>query len=190
MRLAFPGSNDVLDANASYEQCIANQRTMASPGHSLGTHQHAALARRQFQHLLNVLCELRRFHVIRVTAKREILPAGVDGIVPRVTQSAQTQQMRIANIERAQRFAEGFAIELRIVTRSRHGPYIEYAHNVIGFEQIDESVERPIRVPDRADKPLVQFGVASRRSVGRRRKGEFRYDLGSKANATRRPVNA
>ena len=116
MRLAFLGSNDVLDANAPNKKCVANQRPMASPGNRFGTHQRAALAGRQFRDPLNVLGELRRLHVIRIAAKREIVPAGVEGIGSRVAQSPETRKMRIADIKRAQGFSECLAIELRIVT--------------------------------------------------------------------------
>jgi len=69
MRLAFPKRNDVLDANASNQKCVANQRSMASPGNRFGTHQGAALTARQFHHPFHVLGELRRLHVIRIAAK-------------------------------------------------------------------------------------------------------------------------
>ena len=167
MRLAFPGSNDVLDANTPNKKCVANQRPMASPGNRFGTHQRAALAGRKFRDPLNVLGELRRLHVIRIAAKREIVPSRVDGIGSRVAQSPKTRKMRIANIERAQGFSECLAIELGIVTRLRHCPHIEYPHDLIGSEQIDEGADRPIRVPDRADKRLIQFDVASRRALSR-----------------------
>ena len=69
MRLASLRPNDVLHANASYEKCVANQRPMTSPRNSFGAHQHAMLDGRQVHDPLDVLCELRRLHVIRITAE-------------------------------------------------------------------------------------------------------------------------
>ena len=135
MRLAFPGSDDVLDANAPDEKCVPNQRPMEAPGNRFGTHQRAALADREFRDPLNVLAELRQLHVIRIAAKREIVPAGVEGIGSRVPQPAKTGKMRITQC---------FSIELRIVARSWHGSHVKHPHNVIGPKQIDEGIDRPI----------------------------------------------
>jgi len=69
MRLALPGPNDVLDTNAANKECVANQRSMASPRYRFGTHQRTALTGRHVHHPFNVLGELRRLHVIGVATK-------------------------------------------------------------------------------------------------------------------------
>ena len=88
---------------------------MAAPGDRFGTHQRAPLAGCQFRDPLNVLGKLRRLHVIRIAAKREIVPAIVEGIGSRVAQSPKTWKMRIADVKRAHGFRECLAVELRIV---------------------------------------------------------------------------
>jgi len=114
--LAFPGSDDVFDANAPNEKCIADQRSVAAPGDRFGTHQRAALAGRQLRDLFDILGELRRLHVIRIAAKRKIVPPGVAGIGACVAQSTETRKMCIADRKRAQRFRERLAVELGVVT--------------------------------------------------------------------------
>lgn len=77
MRFAFFRSDDVLDLNASNQECVADQRSMTTPGNSLGAHQDTALGAGELRNPFNVLVELWRLHVIRIASKREIAPAQI-----------------------------------------------------------------------------------------------------------------
>ncbi len=162
MRSALSRANDVLDVNTSNKKRVADQRPVASPGNRFGTHQRTALAGRDFLDPLNVLGELGGLHVIRIAAKREIVPAGVGGIGAGVAQAPKTRKVRISDSERAQGRCERLAVEVGIVPRPRHGSHVEYSQNLVGREQIDKIAQRPIRVPDCADQRLVQIDVAPR----------------------------
>ena len=69
-----------------------------------------------------------------------------------MAQSPKTRKMHVADGKRVQGLAERLAIELRIVARPWYGPYIDYPRNLVRPEQIDESADWPVRVPDRADE--------------------------------------
>ena len=164
--LPFPRSQDVLDANASNEQRVANQRSVTAPGNRFGTHQRTSFTGRQLDHLFDVLRELRRLHVIRVATKRPVFPAGVRGIGSRVAQASEARKMHVADHTRIQRFAERLLVEVRIVARPRNGPDVDDPRNFVGGEQIGESIDRPIGVPDGADEQVIHFETTRRGPEG------------------------
>lgn len=132
--------NNVLDANASHKERVRDHRPMTAPRNCFGAHQDTTLSARQFRDPLNILCELRGLHIIRITSKREVVPAGVGRISTRVAQASEAGKMGIGNSGYLEGRGECIAIELRIMTRPWHGPHVKYPHNLIAPEQIDECV--------------------------------------------------
>lgn len=88
---------------------------MTPPRHRFGAHYDDLILVRQLDQLFEGLVKLRRLHVICIAAKRGVLPAGVEGIACRVTQTAEFCHVPIAYARGFQRGGQGVAIELRIV---------------------------------------------------------------------------
>jgi len=79
--LAAGGGQDMLDLDSARDQCIGDQRPVASPGHGFRAHDRRRTAGCKFQELGQIFSERRSLHVIRVAAKAGVFPAGVDGIL-------------------------------------------------------------------------------------------------------------
>src|ERR1035437_1574630 len=127
---------------------------MTAPGNRFGAHQDTTLSARQVCYPLDVVGKLRRLHVIRIAAKRQIAPTGVWRIRSRVAQSSEARKMHIGNFNRVQCCGERVLIELGIVARPRHSPHIKRSDNPIALEQIEECIEWSTGMADRADKRL------------------------------------
>ena len=70
-------ADDFLDPDPSGDQCVSDQRAMAAPRHSLGTHHRETLPLRSFDESLDGCAECGRLHVVGVTPERSVPPAGV-----------------------------------------------------------------------------------------------------------------
>jgi len=84
MWLNARGAQDIQHFYATREQCIADEGTVASPGDGLRAHDCRRFMGGGFEEGLKPTSELRSLHVIRITAKRCIPPAAIDGIGPRL----------------------------------------------------------------------------------------------------------
>src|ERR1035437_5759327 len=94
--------NNILDANAPHKKRVADHRAMTAPGNRFGPHQDTTFSARQVCDPLEVVGKLRRLHVIRVAAKRQIAPTGVWGIRSRVAQPSEARKMHIGYFNRVQ----------------------------------------------------------------------------------------
>jgi len=148
-------SYDVQYPVAPHHERIADKRPVAPPRHRLGAHQCARLRFRQLHRPLEPLFKFLRPHVIGESAKARIVPAEVSRIRLGVPQSAQLFQVNIRNSRGTQLRPERIAIELRIVTRARHGADIDYATNPIRFEKLNELRERARGMSDSENRLLL-----------------------------------
>jgi hypothetical protein len=114
-----PGANtagNLTCIDASRQQRIRNQRSVATPRHRLCAHEHDALLSCQVNAILQAVFELLGLHVIGITAKAGIAPPGVRGAGPRTAQAAQARHVLIVNLPAVQSWGQLLAIELRIVS--------------------------------------------------------------------------
>lgn len=139
---------DVRRSNPAHEQCVGDQRSMAAPRHGFRTHQRQTLLFRQVDQFIDGGVELRCLHVVGVTAERKVSPPLVRRVRRGATQTTETGSVPITDSDRGQRGGQVFPIELRVVSRPRHGANIDHASDAMRFEQSDELRDRPRRVTD------------------------------------------
>ena len=157
MRLTPLRIGQLFDLHAVHQQRISDERAVAAPGYGLRAHERQLLVRRGSHDLLEAGGESGALHVVGVAAKREIAPAGVRGIRSRFTQPAERRHVRIADTRRLQRVGQRVAVELRVVTRARHGAHVDqplhavYRHGVVPLlaEQLARGELRPVSLFDR-----------------------------------------
>ena len=85
MNLASRRTHDVFRVNSTNQQGIGDERTMTAPRNRFGAHQDTTFGTCQVRDPLNVVGELWRLHVVGIAPKREIVPAGIGRIGPRMT---------------------------------------------------------------------------------------------------------
>lgn len=74
------GIEDMHHFESSSAQHIGEQRSVTPPPHRFRTHQCRACGHCHFEQRSQTVGKLRAGHVIGVTAKREVAPAGIRGI--------------------------------------------------------------------------------------------------------------
>src|SRR4029077_8331204 len=105
---------------------------MTTPGHRLRAHRRAALPRAELQQTVQSFLKFFGLHVIRIAAKAGVTPARVYGIRASMAQAAEFFEMRVGNALMLERFSQRLAIELRIMSRPRNGPYV---HQLVRSEE-------------------------------------------------------
>ena len=98
MRLTVALAENIFDRNASREQRIADQRTVAAPGHGLGAHDRGRLFGRTFQKSRQPRLKLLGLHVIRVAAKRQVRPGSIPRIFRGVPQASEVFEVEIRDL--------------------------------------------------------------------------------------------
>jgi len=89
----------------------------------------------------NAFPEFLVLHVIGVTAKRRVAPCAVTRVRFRFSSSAKLGEMFVAYSVGAQRFRQGFPVELRITLRPRPRPHVGQQLDSALFQQCDEAVD-------------------------------------------------
>lgn len=107
------------DGNFLDRERVRDERTVTAPGYSFGAHDHGFLLARELDEPLERLFEFGRLHIVGVTAKRRIAPAGIRGIGAGVAQATEFTEMNVADSRAAQFRGQSAAVELRIVARPR-----------------------------------------------------------------------
>src|ERR1017187_8969667 len=115
---------------------------MASPRYRFGAHDCRRRLRGEMDEFVQVLLERGRLHVIRKSAKPSVAPGGVDGIAPRMTQSAKPWQMLINDSRVLQTAGQIFLVELRVVPRTRDGSDIHQLPDAVRVQNTDELIDR------------------------------------------------
>ena len=131
MRLRSRCADDFLDPDPSSDQRVSDQRAMAAPRHGLGTHHRETLPLRSFDENLDGCAESGRLHVVCVTPKRRVPPAGVCRMRIRAAKPAQGSNVFVIDLGFLQRLRQVLAIELRIASRARHGTYVDDQLDVV-----------------------------------------------------------
>jgi len=143
------GTHDVPNRYSTDLQRIGDQRTMASPGHCLGTHDRDRLLLSGRDETLERRFKLGSLHIIRVAPEGSVPPARVGGIRPGVAQPSQILHLHVGDSRNPQGIGQYVAIELRIVPRLRDGPYVRQPLDAIRLKHSDERFDRASRMADR-----------------------------------------
>ena len=80
-----------------------------------------------------------------------------------MAQTAERGQGNVVDILRFQRMGQRVAVELRVMTRTRHGADVSDAFNAIGVQQGDELFYRQGRMPDGENSPFGPVRFLRRR---------------------------
>jgi len=155
--LRLPGADDLAYLDTSCQQCVRNQRAMASPWDSFGTHQRGRFHLRERNARVQAVPEFRRLHVVGVTAKAGVPPPGVSGVAAGTPTPAQPGQMGVVNVKCEERRAQPVAPELRIVSRVRDRPHVDDMLDSMCLQQLHEIVNRPCRVTNGEDDERRQL---------------------------------
>ncbi len=145
---------NILTPNSAHQQRIRHQRAMTPPRHRLRAHQYNPIALRRPNQRLHRLPELRRLHIIRIPAKRQIPPSRIRRTRARPPQPAQRRPVFISNPRRLQRRRQPLPPELRIRPRPRHRANVDQPRHAMPAQHLQKLFQRPIRMPDRQNQPL------------------------------------
>jgi hypothetical protein len=143
-------ANNVFYPDATKDKRVRDQGTVASPGYRFGTHQGATLPAGKLHDVLHVRGEFGCLHIVRVSAKRSISPAAVDGILAGMPKSAEARQMTIHDAHDPQGIRQCFPVELRIFSRAGNSADIQDMADFISPQQIEKLVQRMGGMPDGA----------------------------------------
>src|SRR3954447_16472142 len=101
MRPRADAAGNLTDGDASRDQRVRNQRSVAAPGHRLCAHEDHTLLFREIETTLQTAFELRRLHVVGVATEAGIAPPGVRGVRPRTAPPTQPRHVSIVNLPAA-----------------------------------------------------------------------------------------
>ena len=149
MNLAASWTHDVLGADPTNQQGIADERAMTAPWHRFGAHQCNPALVRELDQFFEALFKFWRLHVIRVTPKGGISPSRIERIALRMTQAAQSRQVNVAQAGFIQCPRQRSLVELGVVPGTRHRPHIHNASRTVRLKQADEFLERAGGMPNR-----------------------------------------
>lgn len=88
----------------------------------------------------------RCLHVIGETSKRCIAPASIRRIAMCMTQTTQRFHVPVAEVPIVQRFAQRFAVELRIVPRTGNRAHINQSLNTVCPQNLHQVIKASRRV--------------------------------------------
>ena len=141
MRLSLGIIENVVDRYPSSEKRISDQRPMTAPWNGFSTHQDGPFTG-QCQKLFNRMAELRRLHIVGVTAKAAVTPAIVDGVFMRMAQAAEAGHPLIPDLNGTQGGGQFTSLELGIMSRSGHGTDIDQHAAFLVLEDAEKYLDR------------------------------------------------
>jgi len=115
MRPELCRAGDFQRMDASHQQCVCDQRTVAAPWNRLGTHDRRPLLPGKCDEFVETLLELARPHVIRKPPEPGVSPARVGRVWTGMAQPAKAGHVPVVNTGIVKRGRQAVAAELRIV---------------------------------------------------------------------------
>ncbi len=127
--------DDFFYPNPVNQQCVGDQRAMATPRYGLGAHQRDALLLCLFDKACQIFCKFGGLHVVGETAKRFVSPTPIRRLSASSAEASQTNGVHIADSGRLKRTRKCVSVKLWVVTRARHGTHINEMGHLVGLEQ-------------------------------------------------------
>lgn len=93
--------------------------------------------------------------MIGVPTKRFVLPCGVDGVPARLPETAESRHVTVSDAPRPERRRQIVAVKLRMPTRTWDGANVDQQCDLVGFEQVDQLVDRSRRVSNRENQGFI-----------------------------------
>ena len=135
-------AGDVLDVNAADGERVGNEGSVTTPRNGFGAHDGHLLLDSQSDEFFQSRCKFGCLHVIGEPAKAAVAPAGVDRVFMWMSQPAQGLHVPVGNPSAAEPDGQRVAVELRVVTGTRNRADVDQLLDVVGFQNVDEFVER------------------------------------------------
>ena len=164
-------THDVPHVDVTCDERVRQQHSVALPPHGLGAHHRDVALCAELQKLRHRGAEIRRQHVIGVSAKCLVAPRTVWRIRPWLAQPAERREVAILDAFLAKTFRKRLAPEVGVAPRSRDCPHIRKPADRVRAKQRDELVSASSGVADRPDPVCVVSGFS------RTRRGHTRASL-------------
>jgi hypothetical protein len=133
-------TEDVPNFDSAYGKGIADQGAVASPGHGFGAHDGRALQNGEIDQFVQGRLEFQRLHVIGKASERGIMPAPVERVDLRVPKPAEGLHVPVADAPVSEKYAQCFAVELRIVPGMGNRADIDKPANTVPLQQMDKLI--------------------------------------------------
>lgn len=151
---------------------------MTAPWNGLRAHQCHLLVACEADTPVQTPSERCRLHVVGISAEARVPPPGICGVRTGVAETTETSHVSIVNPRAMQSTRESFAIELRIVRRSRDRAHVNHPLDTMGLKKANELRYRAGGVPDgQHDHPDTQVSSGTNRTFGM--KSTIRFAWGS-----------
>lgn len=157
---AAGGGQDVLDFDSTRGEGVGDQRPVTSPRDRFGAHDHGGTGGGDLDELAEVLGERGSLHVIRITAKAGVLPAGIEGILAGVPESSESGKVSIPDSALFQRRGELILAEMRMASRFRNRSNVYQLSNAVRGQHFEKFLDGQCGVADGED--LQGFSTARR----------------------------
>lgn len=125
---------------------------MAAPGESLGTEDRGAPGSGDLEQSVEGDLELLRLHMVRITAKASVAPAGVDGIGASPSPTAESFHVPVTDPVVTEEAGEDIAVEVREAARRGETAYVNDLPNIVDPQQVEEVLGAVGGVTDREDR--------------------------------------
>ena len=152
MRFGAFLAQNVEHIKAANEKRIPDERAVAPPRHCFRAHDNGPGCAGDRDQIVQRLHEFAGLHVIRVTAKGKVFPPEIWRVRTRAAKPAQPLHMQVGNVSLFEQTAQGTLVILGIAARSRYRPYVGQSCDSECTENLEKSLSRACRVPDRVDR--------------------------------------
>ena len=146
------GGEDVADLPAFEDQGVGDEGAVAAPGDGFGTHDGGGGSGGDLSEGVEAFGELGSGHVVGVSAKGCVAPAGVGGVFAAVTAAAEVFHVGVVDGCCVEGGCEGFGVELRDVAGFGDGANIDEVTDSVGIEKRDELFDGVSGVADGEEK--------------------------------------
>jgi hypothetical protein len=142
---------DVLHPEPPDRQGVGDEPPVATPREPLRAHERDPGASGFLHHPLQPALELLALHVVRIAAEPRRLPGDMGGIRPRGATPAQLGQMEVTDPHGGQGRRQGISAEMRMPPGGREPPHVHHPLHPVDPEELQELLQRPVRMPHRPD---------------------------------------
>jgi len=142
---------DVLHPEPPDRQGVSDEPPVATPREPLRAHERDPGAPGFLHHPLQPALELLALHVVRIAAEPRRPPGDMGGIRPRGATPAQLGQMEVTDPHGGQGRRQGISAEMRMPPGGREPPHVHHPLHPVDPEELQELLQRPVRMPHRPD---------------------------------------
>ena len=155
-------TDDVEDLPTPNRERVGDERTMATPGNGFSAHDGRACCACNLNEDVEAFGELRRDHVVGVSAEGCVSPSGVDGIFAAMAAASEGFDVRVSDACGVEQSGERVGVELWNMARLGNGPHVDEVTNSARCEESNELFERASGVADGEEDGLRHCSIVMR----------------------------